>query len=184
MKTPSLSIRFKKGHQKNRLSMPFLSWSMSSASSSPIASGRASSHSNLSSLRSMPSYQTDLARDHSSEELKLLQEQINVLAKKLVFAEETLLQWKTEFYSLQNRFQETLSEHDATRQELQDTRRMLQESEHVRSRWCIKNASTIAIHQSSDEQQEQKAEDHRSVHRASLRSLSKSKVLRFFKAQT
>ncbi|GAN10079.1 hypothetical protein MAM1_0318d09614 [Mucor ambiguus] len=134
MKAPSLSIRLKMKHRKNRLSMPFLSWSMSSANSSPIASGRASLHSNMSSLRSMPSYQTDLVRDHSSEELKLLQEKINVLAKKLVFAEETLCQWKAEFYDLQNRFQETLNEHDATRQELQDTRRMLQESEHVRSR--------------------------------------------------
>lgn len=149
--------------------MPILSWSMSSASSSPIASGRASSHSNLSSLRSMPSYQTDLVRNHSSEELKLLQEQINVLAKKLVFAEETLFQWKNEFYDLQNRFQETLNEHDTTRQELEDTRRMLQESEHVRSRWFMKNASSIAIHHSSEDEQEQKLEDHRSVHRASLR---------------
>lgn len=119
----------------------------------------------------MPSYQTDLVRNHSSEELTLLQEQINVLAKKLVFAEETLFQWKTEFYDLQNRFQETLNEHDATRQELEDTRRMLQKSEHVRSRWFIKNASSIAIHRSSEEEQEQeqKPEGYKSVHRASLR---------------
>lgn len=169
MKTPSLSIRFKKRHPKNRLSVPVLSWSMSSASSSPITSGRASSHSNLSSLRSMPSYQTDLVRDHSSEEMRLLQEQMKVLAKKLVFAEETLFQWKTEFYDLQNRFQETLNQHDATRQELEDTRRMLQESEHVRSRWIMKNASTIAVHHPSEEEQGQKSDDHRSVHRASLR---------------
>ncbi|KAK4520820.1 uncharacterized protein ATC70_006700 [Mucor velutinosus] len=178
MKTPSLSIRFRKRCQKNRLSMPILVWSMPSSSSSPNASGRASSHSNLSSLRSMPSYQTDLVREHSSQELKVLQEQINGLAKKLVSAEEALFQWKTEFYDLQNRFQEVLNEHDVA---TEDTRQILQESEHVRSKRFMTNASSIAIHGSSEEEQEQKSQDHRYVHRASLRSLSRIKVLRFFK---
>ncbi|KAL7308551.1 hypothetical protein PS15m_011740 [Mucor circinelloides] len=182
MKAPSINIKFKKRSQSSRLFMPVLSWSMSSTSSSPITS----SHSNMSSLRSIPSYQTDLVRDPCSQELKSLQDQINVLAKKLVLAEETLFQWKTEFYDLQNRFQETLNEHSATKQELQDTRRMLQESEHVRSRWFMKNASSIALHHPTEEQEQTQRdkEDQRSIHRASLRSLSKFKVLRFFKAQT
>ncbi|KAL7322643.1 hypothetical protein PS15p_211616 [Mucor circinelloides] len=167
MKAPSINIKFKKRSQSSRLFMPVLSWSMSSTSSSPITS----SHSNMSSLRSIPSYQTDLVRDPCSQELKSLQDQINVLAKKLVLAEETLFQWKTEFYDLQNRFQETLNEHSATRQELQDTRRMLQESEHVRSRWFMKNASSIALHHPTEEQEQTQRdkEDQRSIHRASLR---------------
>ncbi|KAG2192290.1 hypothetical protein INT46_009363 [Mucor plumbeus] len=161
--------------------MPLLSWSFCSTSSSPIISVNTPSYSDNPSLRSIPSYQTDLIRDPNNEELKSLQDQINLLSKKLVFAEQTLYEWKTEFYDLQNRFQDTLNEHSTTIEELKHTRRMLQESEHVRSRWFMKNPSSIALNHQPKEELD--TEDHKSVNKASLRSLSKIKVLRFFKAQ-
>lgn len=147
--------------------MPLFSWSICSTSSSPVISVKTPSYSNDSSLRSIPSYQTDLIRDPDNEELISLQDQINLLSKKLVFAEQTLYEWKTDFYDLQNRFHETLNEHSATREELKHTHRMLQESEHVRSRWFMKNPSSIALNHQSEEEID--AEDHRSINKASLR---------------
>lgn len=72
-------------------------------------------------------------------QIAALTKEIHFLTDKLYYAEEKVTQWKKDFKNLQAKFNQVLYENNKTNQELQDTRRMLEESEHIRSRWFMKS---------------------------------------------
>lgn len=68
----------------------------------------------------------------------VLNNEIAFLSEKLTSTEEMVSKWKNDFKDLHSKFIQVLNTHHDMRQELEDTRRMLAESEHIRSRWFLK----------------------------------------------
>ncbi|KAG2198885.1 hypothetical protein INT47_010290 [Mucor saturninus] len=71
-----------------------------------------------------------------------LNNEIALLSEKLILAEAKASKWKKEFKDLQSKFAQVIHEQQSVREELDDTRRMLTESEHIRSRWFLKATPT------------------------------------------
>ncbi|KAI8094200.1 hypothetical protein BDF21DRAFT_458622 [Thamnidium elegans] len=73
-------------------------------------------------------------------QLTALRNEISMLTDKLIQTEEKVYRWKREFKDLQHKFIQVVNDHTQTREKLEDTCRMLEESEHIRSRWFLKKA--------------------------------------------
>lgn len=74
----------------------------------------------------------------SIQQCVALKNEIALLTEKLVSTEEKVSKWKKDFKDLQGKFSHAIKDHQTVREELEDTRRMLAESEHIRSRWFLK----------------------------------------------
>lgn len=77
---------------------------------------------------------------NATMQLTALRNEISLLTDKLIQTEEKVYKWKREFKDMQHKFIQVVNDHTHTREELEDTRRMLEESEHIRSRWFLKKA--------------------------------------------
>jgi septal ring factor EnvC (AmiA/AmiB activator) len=77
----------------------------------------------------------------STMQIAALSKEIHYLTDKLIHTEDKVSKWKKEFKELQTKFCQVLTEHNKTKEELIDTHRMLEESEHIRSRWFIKTGA-------------------------------------------
>ena len=85
----------------------------------------------LSHLAGNQQYETTL-------QLTMMRNEIKQLTERLILSEQKVQKWKKEFKDLQNKFMRVEIENIHVKQDLQDTRRMLEESEHIRSRWFVK----------------------------------------------
>lgn len=77
-------------------------------------------------------------------QLTALRNEVNFLTEKLIHTEEKVCKWKREFKDLHTKFIQVVNDHTATKEELEDTRRMLAESEHIRSRWFLKKPQGLS----------------------------------------
>lgn len=87
----------------------------------------------LSQLTSKQQFQYE-----TTKQMALMSNEIDFLTKKLVFVEEKVYKWKREFKNLHLQFTQITEENTKMREELDTTRTMLEESEHIRSRWFLK----------------------------------------------
>lgn len=87
----------------------------------------------LSQLTSRQQFQYE-----TTKQMVVMSNEIDFLTKKLLVAEEKVYKWKKEFKELHIHFMQATEETTKVKEELETTRRMLEESEHIRSRWFIK----------------------------------------------
>lgn len=93
-----------------------------------------------SSIRLLQLISNQQQQYEASMQLVALSNEINFLSDKLISTEERVSKWKKEFKDLHNKFIQVVNDHKNTQEQLEDTRRMLAESEHIRSRWFLKTS--------------------------------------------
>lgn len=77
-------------------------------------------------------------RYETAKEMAAMSDEIDNLTEKVALTERKVSKWKREFKELQLKFMHVISENTKVKEELEKTSRMLEESEHIRSRWYVK----------------------------------------------